>query len=1137
MKTNAFPFLLSCLLWLPLPVSAVALFVEQEGIPSVEETVNSEGTPVVVPEDLAHLGGLNWVWSREPGQPYFGLRAYYLSEPEERYFRRDIEAPERPVAASITVAADAVLTVAVNGKTVAEGLGPVEAHVIDLNGAVRAGNNAFAIAADNEGDGRNPAGLIGRVRFEYADGTVDWFPIDESWQVARSAEAGWESAAPGAVWEDAVIVGPYGVGPWLAFAGPLLPPPNYPDFSSGDFERELELWREMALRYYRYGSVPTYKDFWMPESYLWVGLAEPGDYERNEVLWREALAKRHIDAEGYVSTHQHIGLGHPHGWPFPFWIQAGGAGWAFSPAGQPYLERIKLEPTDPGTWTYAGAEVLGRSDPRGAELRLTAPDATMTVTGLKLNHRLAPFVTLRWFPQEMDPAARPWLEWTTEEAPDFGGERRVYFESAGESAPQPFWRKDGQEGAEAEAEAPPAFDPAAEGDQVSLAPLYQHPEYGDTITGLRIGFDNPEAGPEIGVKLIFSTQDTRHNGNNAQFVGGVHDFVAYTGDTEFLREQMPRLRKALRFAFEEFDIPEAKRVVDPWIGHEGWAGIEYVDGVKHLRRDRGMGNNFWDLLPFGGNDFYSSMLYYEAILRMARMEELVREHPEWGLANDPDAFDPEELRELAAEMKAFANDYFWNEETGRFPANVDVDGVKHDYGFTFVNNEAIYYGFVEPERARSILEWTTGARLVEGDTAWGPDIYRWRFAPRATTKRNLDWYKFAWAAPERRPFGDQIQDGGAVMGFSFHDLMARHRVIGPDNAWERLQEILDWYEEVWEAGGYIPYYEENEGTLQSPTPGGLGLHREFTEPSLMPLYALKGFFGFAPLLDGFVLDPHFPADFEDFTLDRVRYQDALLELGFERRSFGPFYRVTVRDGSADGLRVHLPPGEWRVAWSRGGTVVAGPESFRADEAIAVDLLRAGADSLILSGQSDRAAELEGRAADWPAPAPVPDWEVGEVVHAFDFGEPGAPVAEAWTAVADEAYTRSRGYGWEQAPDLVRLRDEAPEPHLRSLVLVPDTQEGGEAVFRVDLAPGVYLLEAGFGDPDFRSSMEVYVGGEEMPWQPARYVGEGVYETRKRLVRPGPEGTLRLTIPAPPEGGVPYRSLNWLRLTELEEAGR
>ena len=50
---------------------------------------------------------------------------------------------------------------------------------------------------------------------------------------------------------------------------------------------------------------------------------------------------------------------------------------------------------------------------------------------------------------------------------------------------------------------------------------------------------------------------------------------------------------------------------------------------------------------------------------------------------------------------------FWNPITGRF-GTVDLDGELHDYGFTFLNNEAIYFDFATPEQAKSIHAWMSG---------------------------------------------------------------------------------------------------------------------------------------------------------------------------------------------------------------------------------------------------------------------------------------------------------------------------------------------------------------------------------------------------------------------------------------------
>src|SRR6185312_12710257 len=157
-----------------------------------------------------------------------------------------------------------------------------------------------------------------------------------------------------------------------------------------------------------------------------------------------------------------------------------------------------------------------------------------------------------------------------------------------------------------------------------------------------------------------------------------------------------------------------------------------------------------------------TIYYYDAVRDLAELEELARKHPEWNIPVGADAFDPAALRKHADAVKAYGDKRFWNAKTGRF-GTVDLDGVMHDYGFTFLNDEAVYYGFATPEQAKSIHAWMSGERTVAGDTSTGADIYKFQFGPRSTTRRNLDYYFWAWSNPEGIAFGDQVQDGGAVL--------------------------------------------------------------------------------------------------------------------------------------------------------------------------------------------------------------------------------------------------------------------------------------------------------------------------------------------------------------------------------------
>jgi hypothetical protein len=440
-----------------------------------------------------------------------------------------------------------------------------------------------------------------------------------------------------------------------------------------------------------------------------------------------------------------------------------------------------------------------------------------------------------------------------------------------------------------------------------MIPVYRLAGWQGTITRLRIGFDNP--GPaKVVIKSFHTACDSRHNINNANFIRGCHDYFVWTKDEGFLRDQIGRIRTAMRFIMREFDTRRRKCVYTTWPGHEGRSGVRYVDGKKVIMPGEGIGSNYWDLLPFGGEDALATIYYYDALRDLAELEEQISVHPHWGVATGPEAFDREDLRRHAAEVKDYGTRRFWNEKTGRF-GTVDLDGTLHDYGFTFLNNEAIYYNFATAEQARSIRAWLSGERIVEGDTSQGPDIYHWRFGPRSTTKRNVDYYVWAWSAPESIPFGAQVQDGGGVLGWSYHDLMARLRTAGPDDAARRLGEICTWFDETQAAGGYRAYYSDPaRGTLQGGNvPGGLGLDKEFFESILVPQVMLYGFLGFRPTVDGCEIAPRLPSDWPSLTITRVHLHDHVLDVSVAGAA------IEVKDHTPDRGPLSIAvPGGWSL---------------------------------------------------------------------------------------------------------------------------------------------------------------------------------------------------------------------------------
>ncbi len=638
------------------------------------------------------------------------------------------------------------------------------------------------------------------------------------------------------------------------------------------------------LHYQSAGPLIPLWDEWMPMSTLWPARGTGAALEAMRGRWAGALRSRGINAEGYVHTHQHDGLAHAEGWPFPLWTQAGGQGWHFRGTG---VGGYDAKLVSPEGWRLVGAEG-GEVGDRGWGVHLTAPDAMLQSPAFAVAARVAPWLRLNWWAEGLD-RANCYVEWTTADHEEFSPARRFYFSPAsGQDLEQGLRQVETR----------------------TMIPVYRAAGWAGTITGLRFGFGNP--GPaKVVIKSCHTACDTRHSINNPNFLRAVHDYVAWSGDLTFLRDQAGRARSALRFVMREFDTRRRRCLYTTWVGHEGRSGVRRAaDGKKQILPGEGIGGNYWDLLPFGGEDALATVYYYDALRDWAAVEEAIAAHPEWGVAAGADAFDPLDLRRHAEEVKDYGSQRFWNPATERF-GTVDLDGHLHDYGWTFLNNEAIYYDFAKPDQARRIREWISGRRTVEGDTSTGPDIYHWRFGPRASTRRNIDYYFWAWSNPEDVPWGYQVQDGGAVLGFSFHDLMARLRLDGPDDAWQRLRAILVWFDETQIEGGYRAYYakEPTRGTMQGGNvPGGLGIDREFFESILVPQVMLYGFLGFEPTLEGFRLHPRLPSDWPELTVTRVHFRGAVFSL--TARADGSV-RIDAHPASPLELTVELPSGGWR----------------------------------------------------------------------------------------------------------------------------------------------------------------------------------------------------------------------------------
>jgi hypothetical protein len=367
--------------------------------------------------------------------------------------------------------------------------------------------------------------------------------------------------------------------------------------------------------------------------------------------------------------------------------------------------------------------------------------------------------------------------------------------------------------------------------------------------------DNPEAKKHFETTVNLYPQDeqgllgvapgefyhlghSKHYVTPAIFISGMSHWYLMNRDEKFLntRDQktgiplLEKIRKAMRYQLEDLD---------------GKTGVLTIHDPEHDGTVNGKSGNYWDGWRFGYKSAYANQLFYQSLDWMARLET--------ALGNPDKAAEYEALRPW---VKQRFNEVFWNEKTGRFIGCIGKDGTSQDYGFTFVNLEAVACGIATTEHAERILQWLDGERIVEGDTSTGADIYCWKVAPRANTLAAEAVEPSFWDSWTMKvgpgtigEYGGQIQNGGQIFYVSYYDLMSRLKTRGIDDAMKRMDVILD------------EFHKDNLRRKPSNRFGSThveGILREFPESGLVPLFFIAGILGLEPDAAGLRIAPALP---------------------------------------------------------------------------------------------------------------------------------------------------------------------------------------------------------------------------------------------------------------------------------------
>ena len=388
-----------------------------------------------------------------------------------------------------------------------------------------------------------------------------------------------------------------------------------------------------------------------------------------------------------------------------------------------------------------------------------------------------------------------------------------------------------------------------------------------TAIGLRVQpKENQALDVQFRLNYLQLNYDTRQSFPTSQYMMAFGEYVSTSRDLAFLRECLPKLRQAIMWELECLK------------GKQGMLDVGYLqghDGIPNLA-GHGISDCYYDITPSPAVNLWSNLQFFGALKAVIAVEKMAAaygitdttakiRHPYNVDETVAWNYTVEQLETILASLKTnmekpyVDGDYdwsekggFWDEKTGRFIQGVTGEGKALDYGYLHYNLEALSYGIGSEEQVKSIMDWIDGDRIIESDTSTGDDIYAFEFAPRYSTKDNKNDYMWAYqkSGQGRKSFGTSVNDGGAVITWSYYDLLSRIRARGIDDAFGRLKGINSWYDKVASYGGegigfYRAYYSRQEDlTIQgSGKEGGAGLDSEFNEASLLYAAIPYGFFG------------------------------------------------------------------------------------------------------------------------------------------------------------------------------------------------------------------------------------------------------------------------------------------------------
>ncbi len=223
-------------------------------------------------------------------------------------------------------------------------------------------------------------------------------------------------------------------------------------------------------------------------------------------------------------------------------------------------------------------------------------------------------------------------------------------------------------------------------------------------------------------------------------------------------------------------------------------------------------SNYWDNFCFGNKDAYETVLFYNAVTAMESIEKAL------GNAEKAAGY-----AALSEKIRVSFDETFWDDAKGRYIGCIDVNGVKHDLGFTFLNTMALEAGLGDKQKADRIFSWLDGSRKIKGDTSTGKDITdysafinniagfgsvrtRYAFVPRSTTvsvdaqkTKNGTWWESLNGTIDaskngNAAYGAHLENGGYIFWTVYYELASYARFGYTDKLLSRVNDLKKVYD-------------------------------------------------------------------------------------------------------------------------------------------------------------------------------------------------------------------------------------------------------------------------------------------------------------------------------------------------------